>query len=209
MSENLSQIARDWRSNAKPLASWVMRLLVNRTDVWGRYLPLKNRGDHGEKHAVTAPFRDERGKVFLGESSIEKHFRTIAPGGQLGLHSMGSDRTSRWFAIDIDLHDEDDLSVTAEGNFVAALGWYEQLQQMGLDPLLLDSNGAGGYHLLVLFVEPMDSDSVHRFATDLVSDFSRRGLDALPEIFPGQGRSHRYGNWLRLPGRHHTRDYYT
>ena len=95
MSENLSQIARDWRSNAKPLASWVMRLLVNRTDVWGRYLPLKNRGDHGEKHAVTAPFRDERGKVFLGESSIEKHFRTIAPGGQLGLHRSEEPRLGK------------------------------------------------------------------------------------------------------------------
>ncbi|MEO1970977.1 MAG: hypothetical protein ABGX07_05445 [Pirellulaceae bacterium] len=43
MSENLSQIAKDWRSNAKPLATWVMRHLVNRTDVWGRYLPMKNR----------------------------------------------------------------------------------------------------------------------------------------------------------------------
>lgn len=211
LNNNLFQIGQEWRDHAQQLAAWVMQRMINRTDVWGRYLPLRNRKmtDGSSNHAITAPFRDERGKVFLDESSLEKHFRTSAAGGQLGLHSMGSDRTSRWFAIDIDLHDEDDLSVSAEGNFVAALGWYEHLQSSGLDPILMDSNGAGGFHLLVVFAEPMESESVNRFATDLVGDFSRRGLDELPEVFPGQGRSHRYGNWLRLPGRHHTRDHYT
>jgi hypothetical protein len=38
----------------------------------------------------------------------------------LGLHGASADRTSRRFAIDIDLHDEDDLSVTQEGYFTAS-----------------------------------------------------------------------------------------
>jgi hypothetical protein len=211
VNESFGQLSQDWRGQATQLASWAMQHLVNRTDVWGRYLPLKSRKSDsgGANHAITAPFRDERGKVFIDTSSLEKYFRTSAPGGQLGLHSMGSDRTSRWFAIDIDLHDEHDLSVSAEGNFVAALGWYEHLQKLGLDPLFMDSNGAGGFHLLVLFSEPLASSSVHQFATNRVADFSRRGLDDAPGVFPGQGRSHRYGNWLRIPGRHHTRDYHT
>jgi hypothetical protein len=211
MSEILQQIGDQWRDRSKDLASWTMQNLVNRTDVWGRYMPLQSRKDADGKrnHAVTAPFRDERRKVFLKESSLVKHYRTHAPGGQLGLHSVAADGTSRWFAIDVDLHDEDNYSVTPEGNFVAARGWWDRLQQLGFDPLLMDSNGAGGYHILVVFATPMCSKSVYRFTSDLVSDFERRGLDVGPDLFPGKGISHHYGSWLRLPGRHHTRGHYT
>jgi hypothetical protein len=73
----------------------------------------------------------------------------------------------------------------------------------------MDSNGAGGFHVLVLFTEPMDTRRVHAFGTELVADFLLRGLDAAPEIFPSSPRSRHYGSWLRLPGRHHTREHYT
>src|SRR5436305_9305054 len=95
-----------------------MTRLVNRTDVWGRYVRKRladgTRDDLG--HPVTAPFRDERGKVFLQESSLEKHFKSQRPTGLLGLHCTSSDLASRWLAIDIGLHDPDQLSVTAQGN---------------------------------------------------------------------------------------------
>ncbi len=146
MSENayLDQMRSEWRDRAPELAAWILKHLVNRTDVWGRYLPKRSRKTNAEKeggfhgNAITAPFRDERGKVFLGVSSLEKHFKAV-DGGVLGIHSASSDGSSRWFAIDIDLHDDDDLSVTREGNFVAAREWYSALQQLGLDPLLFDS----------------------------------------------------------------------
>ena len=78
------------------------------------------------------------------------HIVPHQPGGQLGLHSASRDLTSRWLAIDIDLHDPDDnLSVSREGNLAAARGWFQVLVQKGLDPLLLDSNGIGGLHLFV------------------------------------------------------------
>ena len=187
-----------------------MKHLVNRTDVWGRYLARKYRkGPVGRNNAITAPFRDERGKVFLNESSLEKHYRTKSPGGVLGLHSSSADYTSRWFAIDVDLHDDLDLSISPEGNFAAAHEWWSSLQSMGFDPLLIDSNGAGGYHLLVVFAEPMSTKSVHAFTDRFVADFERRGLDMRRDIFPGKSESGHYGNWLRLPGRHHTREHYT
>ena len=189
-----------------------MAHLVNRTDVWGRYLNERNRkptADGRANNAITAPFRDERGKVFLAESSLEKHYKATHGGGILGLHSVGADWSSRWLGIDIDLHDEFDLSVTPEGNFVAAHYWWSKLQQMGFDPLLMESNGAGGFHLLVIFDSPMYSRAVYEFGSKLVSDFALRGLDSAPEIFPSKGRVHHYGSWLRLPGRHHTRRHYT
>jgi hypothetical protein len=207
----LERIADEWRDRAAELADWTQRHLVNRTDVWGRYVRKKKNDSEEEfrNSAITAPFRDERGKVFLAESSLEKHFRTKASNGVLGLHSSSTDQTSRWLAIDVDLHEPDDLSVTPQGNFVAARAWYTKLQELGLDPLLFDSNGIGGFHLLVVFAEPLSTQTVHDFAAQLVSDFEMRGLDQMPEIFPGTSRWNHYGSWLRLPGRHHSRDHYT
>ncbi len=201
-------IPAEWRERSAELAEWTMRCLVNRTDVWGRYIEKKYR-DKSANHAITAPFRDERGKVFLNVESLEKHYRTQLTGGILGLHSTSSDLTSRWLAIDIDLHDEDELSVTAAGNFVAAQQWLTHLTDQGFDPLLFDSNGRGGFHLLVIFAQPMCTHSVHAFGSQLVADYARRGLDSLPELFPGKPQWHHYGDWLRLPGKHHTHDHYT
>jgi hypothetical protein len=203
----LERIAGEWRDRADELARWTMIHLVNRTDVWGRYV--RRKGEE-TTHVITAPFRDERGKVFLDIDSLRKHFRTNKPAGQLGLHSASRDLTSRWLAIDIDLHDADEIgSVSAEGNLAAACGWREVLVGQGLDPLLLDSNGMGGFHLLIVFAEPMSTASVHEFGARLVADYPRRGLDRRPEIFPDKPTWDRYGDWLRLPGRHHTRPHYT
>ncbi len=205
------QQATEWRSRSIELAHWVMLRLVNRTDVWGRYLKPQHRENQaGERNsAITAPFRDERGKVFLGVSSLEKHFKARDGGGVLGIHSTGSDGSCRWLAIDIDRHDEEDLSVTAEGNFVAAQVWFRRLVEMGFDPLLIDSNGRGGFHLWIAFEQPIENATVCRFADSLVADFERLGLDARPETFPGDFRYGHYGSWLRLPGLHHTHSFYS
>lgn len=211
MSDYFDRIADEWRERAGELAEWTMTHLVNRTDVWGRYLARQQRkGEFGlRNNAITAPFRDERGKVFLTPSSLEKHFKTRDVGGVLGLHSTSADMTSRWLAIDIDLHDEDDLSVSPQGNFVAAQAWRERLVEMGCDPLLLDSNGKGGFHLLLLFAEPLETAGVNAFGKQLVADYEKRGLDKQPEIFPGSPKWDHYGDWLRLFGRHHSRDFFT
>ena len=202
----LDRIGGEWRDEASDLAAWVMSHMVNRTDVWGRY---HRRKGHDETRALTVPFRDERGKTFLDLDSLRKHFRLQRPSGQLGVHSASGDLTSRWLAIDIDLHDLEEGTATREGNLFAARGWYQRLVELGLDPLLMDSNGAGGFHLLVIFAEPMSTASVHDFGARLVADFDRRGLDERPEIFPDKPTWDRYGDWLRLPGHHHSRHHFT
>jgi len=214
MSEYFERIASEWRERAPELAEWAMRRLVNRTDVWGRYLSPRYRGTSStgnpKNKAITAPFRQERGKIFLQPSSLEKHFKAKEGGGILGLHSTSPDGASKWFALDIDLHDDDDLSVSPEGNFVAAKTWYKRLQEMGFDPVLMDSNGRGGFHMLVTFAKAMSSKSVRKFCDDLIQDYERLGLDAPPDVFPrGSFGINRKGGWLRLPGRHHTHQHYT
>ncbi len=213
MNEYFSRIADEWKERAAELAGWVDANMVNRTDVWGRYLAEKYRGESNQgtpkNKAITAPFRQERGKIFLAITSLEKHFKASDGGGVLGLHSSSSDGTSRWFAIDIDLHDDDDLSVTREGNFVAAMAWWKRLREMGFDPILFDSNGKGGFHLFVFLAKPMESKSVRKFCESLVSDFDRHGLDDPPDLFPGSFGPNHLGSWLRIPGRHHTRMHYS
>src|SRR5258707_8773398 len=135
--DHLDRIAGEWGDRAPELAEWVMPHLVNRPDVWGRYV---RRKADDTTQVVTAPFRDERGKVFLDHDSLRKHFRTRQPSGQLGLHSASSDMASRWLGIDIDLHDPDEWSVTPEANLAAVRGWHQHLIELGLDPLLMDSN---------------------------------------------------------------------
>jgi hypothetical protein len=204
--EFVERIAGEWRDRAPELANWAMTHLVNRTDVWGRYH--RRKGDDTTS-AITVPFREERGKTFLDLDSLRKHFSTRAPSGQLGLHSASSDLSSRWLAIDIDLHDPEEGTATKEQNLFAARGWHRRLTELGLDPLLMDSNGMGGFHILAIFAEPMGTHPVHDFTVELVSDFARRGLDQLPEVFPDKPGWDHYGAWLRLPGRHHSRPHYT
>ena len=79
----------------------------------------------------------------------------------------------------------------------------------GFDPLLFDSNGNGGFHIWVIFDQPMRVKSVRQFCENLVSDFDRLGLDEPPELFPSHYRHNHYGSWLRIPGRHHSRRHFT
>jgi hypothetical protein len=197
-----------WQSRAPNLARWALRTLVNRTDVWGAYWHLRLR-EPGKPSIYTAPAVKDRGKPFLAEETIVRHFRGHDHGHLIGLHSASPENTSRWGAVDVDWHG--DGSPDAAVNRRAAIAWFDKLRQLGFHPLLTDSNGKGGYHQLGLFSEPVPTARVYAFLRWLVSDYRRHGLSAAPEVFPKQPAiaPGRYGNWLRLPGRHHTRDHWS
>jgi hypothetical protein len=82
------------------------------------------------------------------------------------------------------------------------------LRLQGFDPLLFDSNGIGGFHVLAIFDEAKETRSVNEFAVRLMGNHESLGIDR-PEIFPGQPRWEHYGDWFRLFGRHHSRRHYT
>lgn len=199
-----------WRREAVRLAQWTQERLVNRTDVYGAYLPIGRR-QAGKSNNCTAPAKDLRRPGILTAEIIEEHYRGYDQGSIIGLHAISSHCTCKWFLVDIDQHGEDQKAL-AEANAKAAFGWYAELKRRGFHPLLLDSNGRGGYHLLVVFSEAVASQRVHAFATQFVQDYADRGLIQTPEAFPKQPdvNEHRpYGNWARIPGRHHTRDHWT
>jgi hypothetical protein len=204
-----------WRDRAPDLAGWFWPY-VNRVDVFGGYLPIDRRGPRtlpGGKVVnhlgpITRPAVQQRGMVVLSDALLVRHFRAAAPEDVLGLHSTSADNTSRWGAVDVDHHGA--TSSPPEANLAAALHWYGCLRTLGFLPLLTDSNGKGGYHLRALFSEPAPTPLVYAFLKWLIRDHAAHGLPNPPETFPKQARvpPGRYGNWLRLPGRHHTKDHW-
>jgi hypothetical protein len=122
----------------------------------------------------------------------------------VGLHTTSPENTSRSGAVNIDQHG--DQSPDPQKNLAAALGWFDELLRRGFHPLLTSGNGKGGYHLRVIFREPVPTCRVYTLMSWLVRDYALYGLTAAPETFPRQAfiPPGGCGNWLRLPGRHHT-----
>ncbi len=208
MTPYLQVIAQEWMARAEELAQWAYAHMVNRTDVWGSYLSMEKRRAK-DWMFFTAPFPAARGKQFLTKGMLAKHFCGL-DGHLVSLHSTSADKTSRWLAIDIDKHDQDE-AVSAENNFAAAKAWHDVLQKLGFDPLLMDSNGNGGFHVLIVFSEPVPTADVFAFGQQIVGDWEKRGLAKLPETYPKQVsiEEGHFGNCLRLFGRHHTREHFT
>jgi P4 family phage/plasmid primase-like protien len=155
----------------------------------------------------------ERGKKSLTRQLLVEHFRATRPEKIVGLHTHSPSNTSLWGAIDGDVHEGS--TVTADTCLAAGIAWHDRLRSQGLTPLLTGSNGEGGYHLRFLLKSPAPSSVVFRFLDDLMADYPSYGLDAPPERYPKQesvaapGEPGQYGNWLRLPGLHHTRPYWS
>jgi hypothetical protein len=195
-----------WQKRAQELAEWAMNCLVVRHEVWGGYYLDGN----GKTKPTTRPSSQNRGRVLLTGAVVARHFAAAGTADVIGLHSTSTDNTCRWGGLDLDRHGQDD---DPQANRRAALHWCQVLARQGFRPLLTASNGRGGYHLLVLFSSPVPADDLFDFLKGLVADHKRFGLAGPPEVFPKQPdvrtTEKKIGNWLRLPGRHHTKDYWS
>jgi hypothetical protein len=203
-----------WHSRTSELADWTLCRLVNRSDCWGEYRPLEDIGKEytsrdGTKHKLGA-ITTRWGQ--LSPARICRHYRATGRRDILGLHAASAENLCKWGALDIDAHGEVSAA-QVEANWRAALHWYDELVRLEFCPLLISSNGKGGFHLRVLLAEPIDAARVYHFLRRLTADYRRVGLDARPEQFPKQPDVCRceqgVGNWLRLPGKHHSRAYWS
>jgi hypothetical protein len=201
-----------WATQAEPLALWARRRLVNRTDAWGAYRPPEEWGkEYRRRDGSTGKLgRTTTRKGRHTRCLLVNHFRATGRADVIGLHSTGEDSTSLWGALDIDRHGP--TGNAADANLRAALAWHDRLAAAGFRPLLTDSNGAGGYHLRILLAGPAPTPRLYAFLQRLVADHRRHGMTAPPEAFPKQARLDqrtRFGNWLRVPGRHHTHEHWS
>jgi hypothetical protein len=197
-----------WQECADDLAHWAWTRLVNRVDAWGGYWR-EQMLEGARTHPTTRPHPRDRGNVRLSVQVLCNHFAADETRCVIGLHTTSPENTSRWGAVEVDWHGE--TSTPPEVNFATVFHWYARLVDCGFRPLLTESNGQGGYHLRVLFSEPAPTQTVHRFLAWLIADHAKVGLPVVPEIFPKQPkiRPGGFGNWLRLPGRHHTREHWS
>jgi hypothetical protein len=204
------EVPEEWRRNATEMAAWTAARLVNRRDVFGHYLPLERRTP--KNTAITD-------KSELTLQVLERHYRGESVGDIVGLHSTGTDLAagegevrsdwSRWGGQDVDRHKDGD-DPEANRRFVSDR--YDRLVTLGFRPLLIDSDGRGGYHLRVIFNAPTPTADVFEFMKWLREGWDFDGLAEEPETFPKQAslkKGKGIGNWLRLPGRHHTRDHWS
>jgi hypothetical protein len=206
-----------WADHAEELTDWAERWVV-RTDRWGGYRPLHERGKtvtgrNGAKrvlgNSLTHPaYPSDRGKVFLGREQLLRHFRATAPEHVIGLHTTSDTNTSLWGAVEIDRHGDTPHPEVILG---AACILRARLLADGLRPLLTDSNGDGGIHLRILLAEPIPTPRLYAWLQRLTDGYRDLGLTARPETFPKQNSipPGKVGNWLRLPGRHHTRNHWS
>jgi len=209
-NKRLLWIAEEWMRYADDLAEWAMERLVNRRDVWSQYT-LKD----GKIRVVMLPMPQRRklGTDMVTLNKLHRHFQAKSAAHLIGLFSISDHSTCKWFAVDVDLHDESlpGADEIAEANFAAAMEWAERLRSQGMDPMLLDSNGVGGYHVWVLLDKEYPLADVFDFADELRSDWQKLGLPRKPEIFPPKRvvAPNDLPYTLRTPGRHHTRHFYT
>jgi hypothetical protein len=198
---------------APEMTPWAEARLVNRRNAWGEYRPLEEIGRVFTRADGTTGVLGEQTtrKGLLTPARINRHFRADCRADIVGAHSADADNRTKWGALDIDQHGDD--PVRAEMNRLAALHWYAVLLHRGLHPLLTASNGKGGFHLRVLLAEPIDAARIYHFLRWLTSDHKKVGLNSPPESFPKQADVRKcslgYGNWLRLPGRHPKRPYWS
>jgi len=211
--ENVQDGSACWHNRAKKLADWAWDVMVNRTDVHGRYYFDPNDG--GKVKVKT----DKRS---LTKAMLSRHFKATSINDVVGLHTtthetipgvVGGVSRSRWGCGDIDNHGPGDAP---DCNVRAALAWHGVLISVGFRPLLIDSNGRGGFHLFVVFDEPILTVHVRQLFRWLTRDWREQGLSEPPECFPKQdsiqplGSDHgAYGNWARLPGRHPKRSHWS
>lgn len=200
-SQPENPIKLQWSDNQRPLFNFVQKAIC-RSDCYGSY------SRDGKPWTV---------KEELTVARLSKHWCAITP--PVGIHLIRPwDGMARLLVADIDLHDvakphkgEDQASpVNPADNLSFALYLVERCRQLGLQPLLFDSNGRGGFHLWLIFDDYLPAGEIRQFGLWLVSEHKDHQVPR-PEIFPKQNqiKPDGYGNWVRLPGKHHKSNHYT
>ena len=140
----LDCLGNAWNREACRLAQWTQEHLVNRTDVYGSYLPLGRR-TAGKSNNYTAPANKEnRLPGTLTTEIIEEHYRGNDQGYLIGLHAISPECSCKWFLVDIGQHGEDQAAL-AEANAKAAFGWY-MLNCSSVDSRYDPSREAADHH---------------------------------------------------------------
>lgn len=197
-------IRKAWARLAHLLVEWALALVV-RQDAHGRYYRKQTADAAGVVKELTKPYTEH---APLTDDLLTAHFNASRTDQICGLHVSSRAETCRVVVVDIDAHDD---QADRGANWRMAQAVRDRAEQYGLQCLVLASNGAGGYHVWFFSSNDLSMADAWRLGKWLVHDHAECGLAKEPETFPksphltGKG----FGNWVRLPGRHHKRDHWT
>ena len=198
------EIAGQWHNRAAELTAWTADHVLNRSDRWESFLPLRKR----KKDGVISVTSEGQ----LTQKIVGNHYAASKPAQLIGVWSESSDEepTSRWMCIHTLSLGEDD-PVRPGQNFQAMLEWYERLKELSFDPILEDTDGSGSYRLLVLLDLPTPTAQVTEFAQEIVQDYGDQELLNPPRLIPHPTDTDEHGtiDTIRLPGLHHTVEHHS
>jgi hypothetical protein len=179
-----TSVAQLWSQHAEALADWALSREIVRRDVFGSY------GTGGGTYT---------GHEAINRAVLVRHFQGTRI---IGAHSTNGDNLCRWVACDIDAHDD---QADEDRNWECALAAAAGLARFGLNPLILDSNGRGGFHVKAWFKHTIDASIARWLCEEVNAALVEDGYFS-PEWFPKQASvslDAPFGIWLRIPGRHH------
>ena len=141
----------------------------------------------------------------LTPDKLKMHFSGMLT---LGVGSTNTDDLCNWVAWDIDNHD----GGHEMQNLAYAEHLCQKLRQVGLSPVLEDSDGKGGFHVWVIFSEPVEALRAFQFVREMAAGHAEHGLqevECLPKGPTVQHTEKKCGTYLRVPGKHHKRDHWS
>lgn len=178
-TEFIQRLSFTWDQNSKELAEWTEKHLVNRFDAYGEYY--NSNGKSGN-------CKSSKGELTTKE--LINHYSGLC--NRVALYSYGKNGFGKWLCIDIDAHEGEDLK-----NWEIVLEILEVLDSWGVTALCEHTNGMCGFHIWILFDTPVKLATLKSIGDFLIAG---RGTH---EVFPKQSVQKDYGNYVRLPGRHH------
>ena len=225
------KVKNAWQDQAKKLAEHAVRHLLNRNDGMGAY---------GDSAPYTRKITQEISEARTEEIQrlIVSHFAGRKIGGIHTNSAFDADGkwTARFGCIDLDLKAEHPYKeMRRQRNHEFAVMVQHRLAALGIQSVVEDSNGRGGYHIWFWLTGPIDVARLYAFLQSLVADAEEHGFERqfqrvdadgnglihpngkpnygsdLPETFPKQDTptGEGFGNWMRLPGKHHTYDHWS
>ncbi|VTR94059.1 Phage/plasmid primase, P4 family OS=Desulfotomaculum acetoxidans (strain ATCC 49208 / DSM 771 / VKM B-1644) GN=Dtox_3701 PE=4 SV=1: D5_N [Gemmata massiliana] len=189
-----------WNERASELADWATARFFVRTDRYGGYFIDRETGETRKSARPNAGCETP-----FSRDIVLRHFRASKTDDVIGHYFLTPGQSSgRVTSADIDAHDAND---DPDRNRHYGEHLYFNLAALGFRPLLA-TWGGGSFHLHVLFNRDLPGADLRAFGQWVVSDAGAFGFSDPVESFPKQALvpEGKFGNWLRLIGRHHTRD---
>ena len=153
-----------WIRHAPALADWVLARLKVRSDAHGAY---RIKAD-GRREAYV-----ERSD--LDRARLIAHFTASDANALVGVHPASPADTARFTVVDVDAHGPD---ADAEKNLAYAIHAHDKARDAGLDCRLMQSDGAGGHHLILVYKEEVPVRDAWRLGKWLVADAPDSGWRA-------------------------------